>query len=284
MKLFLEEKTVIIDNLEAPDAPIAVFDRMSTILDAFEDSGRLTLRQVVAHVGLPRSSVHRMLDQLVAKRWLRKVGREYELGMRLFELGSTVVQQNRLYAAAMPLLSELHRISGMVVHLGVLDGTDVVYLGKIGGLHAAAVPTRVGGRMAAHETALGRALLAYSENASAERDLPQSIRDDIERIRDFGLAYESGVTVAGLNCMATPIGPIGKAVAAVSICGPSSRLRLDHQSAVPLLTTATAIWQAVGQFGARSPEFGRRVRTLRSMPAAVGAWPSTCFIGDLVEL
>ena len=87
-----------------PATPTAVIDRISLVLDAFEGPGRLTLAQIVRRTGLPRSSAHRMLDRLVQLRWLRRSGRDYELGMRLVELGSLAVHQDRLVRAAAPLL------------------------------------------------------------------------------------------------------------------------------------------------------------------------------------
>ena len=129
-----------------PTTPSAVIDRVSLVLDAFDGPGRLTLAQIVRRTGLPRSSAHRMLERLVQLRWLRRSGREYELGMRLVELGSLAVHQDRLHRAATPLLHDLHRTTGLVVHLAVLEGPDVVYLEKIGDRMIAAIPTRVGGR------------------------------------------------------------------------------------------------------------------------------------------
>ncbi len=104
-----------------------------------------------------------MLERLVQLRWLRRSGRDYELGMRLVELGSLAVHQDRLVRAAGPLLDELHRATGLVVHLAVLDGPDVVYLEKVGDRMVAAIPTRVGGRQPAHCTAVGKAMLAYCD-------------------------------------------------------------------------------------------------------------------------
>ena len=105
-----------------PETPSAVIDRVSLVLDAFDGPGRLTLAQIVRRTGLPRSSAHRMLERLVQLRWLRRNGRDYELGMRLVELGSLAVHQDRLHRAAIPLLHDLHRATGLVVHLAVLDG------------------------------------------------------------------------------------------------------------------------------------------------------------------
>ncbi len=151
------------------ETPSAVIDRISLVLDAFEGPGRLTLAQIVRRTGLPRSSAHRMLERLVQLRWLRRSGRDYELGMRLVELGSLAVHQDRLVRAAAPLLGELHRATGLVVHLAVLDGPDVVYLDKIGDRALGAIPTRVGGRQPAHCTAVGKAILAYCDQDAEGR-------------------------------------------------------------------------------------------------------------------
>src|SRR5690349_24783386 len=126
----------------AIETPSAVIDRVSLVLDAFDGPGRLNLAQIVRRTGLPRSSAHRLLERLVALRWLRRNGRDYELGMRLVELGSLAVHQDRLVRAARPLLGELHRATALVVHLAVLDGSDVVYLDKIGDRVVGALPTR----------------------------------------------------------------------------------------------------------------------------------------------
>ena len=237
--------------------PSAVIDRISLVLDAFDGPGRLSLAQVVRRTGLPRSSAHRMLERLVQLRWLRRHGRDYELGMRLVELGSLAVHQDRLHAAAQPFLHELHRATGLVVHLAVLDGTDVVYLEKIAGGLGPAVPTRVGGRQPAHCTAVGKVLLAFSDPSVLDDfdvDLltrktrysistRRQLTDELAAIRARGFAYERAESVAGFGCVAAPIGDIGEPIAAVSVCGPLDRMTFDHRMAGPVRTTALGIWR-----------------------------------------
>jgi DNA-binding IclR family transcriptional regulator len=238
-----------------PATPTAVIDRISLVLDAFEGPGRLTLAQIVRRTGLPRSSAHRMLDRLVQLRWLRRSGRDYELGMRLVELGSLAVHQDRLVRAASPLLGELHRATGLVVHLAVLDGADVVYLEKVGDRMIAAIPTRVGGRQPAHCTAVGKAILAYCDE-EAEVDLQvrktkysisssSQLAVELAKVRAHGIAFEREESVSGVGCVAAPIGNPGEAVAAVSVCGPMNRMMFDHRLAAPVRMTAMAIWRNV---------------------------------------
>jgi DNA-binding IclR family transcriptional regulator len=235
-----------------------VIDRVSLLLDAFDGPGRLTLAQVVRHTGLPRSSAHRMLERLVRLRWLRRVGRDYELGMRLVELGSLAVHQDQLHRAALPVLYDLHRATGLVVHLAVLDGTDVVYLEKIGGLMVTAVPSRVGGRQPAHCTGVGKAILAHRPpDALALFDgdlLPRKtkysiatgaqLRTELARVQARGVATDFDEAALGFGCIAAPIGDTCEAIAAVSVCGPRDRITLDRLAA-PLRTAALDIWRNV---------------------------------------
>jgi DNA-binding IclR family transcriptional regulator len=225
------------------------------VLDAFDGPGRLTLAQIVRRTGLPRSSAHRMLERLVQLRWLRRSGRDYELGMRLVELGSLAVHQDRLVRAASPLLGELHRATRLVVHLAVLDGPDVVYLEKIGEPTNAAIPTRVGGRQPAHCTAVGKAILAYCDQ-DAEVDLhvrktkysianSSQLAIELAKVRAHGVAFEREESLLGFGCVAAPIGSPGEAVAAVSVCGPMNRMMFDQRLAAPVRMTAMAIWRNV---------------------------------------
>ncbi|HUB58159.1 MAG TPA: IclR family transcriptional regulator [Mycobacterium sp.] len=237
-----------------PATPSAVIDRISLVLDAFDGPGRLTLAQLVRRTGLPRSSAHRMLERLVQLRWLRRSGRDYELGMRLVELGSLAVHQDRLVRAAGPLLGELHRATGLVVHLAILDGPDVVYLDKVGD-RMSAMPTRVGGRQPAHCTAVGKAMLAYCDDDTPvdlqARMTKYSISSspqlavELAKVRAHGVAVEREESMLGFGCVAAPIGGQGEAVAAVSVCGPMNRMMFDQRLTAPVRMTAMGIWRNV---------------------------------------
>lgn len=198
---------------KAGEAPSAVIDRISLVLESFDGPGRLTLAQIVRRTGLPRSSAHRMLERLVALRWLRRDGRDYELGMRLVELGSLALHQDRIHRAAIPLLRDLHRATGLVVHLAVLDGSDVVYLEKIGDQLGTAIPTRVGGRQPAHCTAVGKAILADREITEvdlSDRKTRFSIATtaqlaiELQKVRAHGAAFEREESLPGFGCVAAP--------------------------------------------------------------------------------
>ncbi|GAA4008991.1 IclR family transcriptional regulator [Streptomyces sp. NBC_01352] len=225
------------------DGPASMVDRVVLILGVFERSGgMLTLGQISSRSGLPRSSVHRILQQLVSARWLQRHDNEYTLGLRMFEIGSLVVHRTRLTDVARPFMQQLRASTGHVVHLALLDEHDVVYLEKVGGAFGSTLPSRVGGRLPAHCTGVGKVLLAYSPRPVVDQYLkeglcrrtPASIatQEALEaamvRIRNCGYSTEVGEVVPGVACVAAPILELDTAVAAVSVCGPRERVRVEE--------------------------------------------------------
>ncbi|WP_029900173.1 IclR family transcriptional regulator [Nocardia brasiliensis] len=232
-------------SVPAPAArpPVSMIERMTLILDAFDGSTpTLTLLGLSERTGLPRSTVHRILDQMIRLRWLAHAPGGYRLGLRTLELGGLAADHNEIRDVVSPLLHDLCQRTGMGGHLGVLDGREVLYLDKAGGRFAANVPTRLGGRMPAHSTALGKALLASLEPSIVEtslRDrLPQltarticdrtDLHRELGKIRQRqGVAVDNEESVAGIACVAVPIRGRGAAVAALSL---SAHLDGDRKS------------------------------------------------------
>ncbi|WP_040777894.1 IclR family transcriptional regulator [Nocardia pneumoniae] len=223
--------------------PVSMIERMTLILDAFDGATpTLTLVGLAERTGLPRSTVHRILDQLIRLRWLAHAPGGYRLGVRTLELGGLAADHNEIRDVVSPMLHDLSQQTGMVGHLGVLDGPEVLYLDKVGRF-AATVPTRLGGRMPAHSTALGKALLATLEPSIVEasfRDrLPQltartladraELHRELGRIRNRqGVAVDNEESVPGIACVAVPIRGRGAAVAAVAAVSLSGQIGGDR--------------------------------------------------------
>ncbi|WP_345353054.1 IclR family transcriptional regulator [Rhodococcus olei] len=219
--------------------PTKVLSRITTLIDAFDGHGQLTLTEVAEHAGIPRSSAHRMLDSLVKLRWVRRDGHRYELGIRLAELGALAIHQARLHRVILPYLHDLHAQTGLLVHLAVLDGPDIVCLEKIGGRSAAAVPTRVGGRLPAHCSGLGKALLSCASPAElgalGSGPLPRrtahsvvsraQLDREITTIRQRGLAFDRQELTIGFGCVAAPVQVAAVATSAISLCGPIAEVQ-----------------------------------------------------------
>ncbi len=218
-------------SAESPrrELPASMVERMTLILDAFEGrAARLTLEDVARSTCLPRSTAHRILDQLVRLEWLEHSTFGYALGRRALGLGGQADVHGELRGAAAPLLHDLQLKTGMVVHLAVLTGAEVHYLDKVGGRFATAVPSRVGGRAPVHSTALGKAMLALLEPEAVDElvgdrlgrltnrtigDLG-TLHQELNRVRQrHGLAFERGECVPSIACAAAAVrsreGPVG---------------------------------------------------------------------------
>lgn len=171
--------------------------------------------------------------------------------MRLFELGQQVPQQRDLREAAAPFLADLFEATHETVHLAVPDGVEVVYVQKIDGRRGPPTPSRVGGRMPAYCTGVGKALLAH---APPERlaevvaaglaprtrrtvTMPGRLAADLAAVRERGVATEFEESAPGICCVAAPVlGADGHAIAAVSITGWVTRL--DPARLGPAVRTA----------------------------------------------
>ena len=187
--------------------------------------------------GMPKSTAFRLLAYLEESGFVERAGKAYQLGRRLFELGNNVdyCRPDGVRNVALPFMTDLHTRTGMTVHLGVLEGTDVVYLEKIHGLRTSPVSTAVGSRTPASCTALGKALLAFSDAGQlrqvAETGLasrtqysvrhPGMLLQQVQEVRRTAIAHDREESQLGLSCVASPIVVGGRAVAALSVSGPT---------------------------------------------------------------
>ncbi|MCK9794873.1 IclR family transcriptional regulator [Isoptericola sp. 4D.3] len=122
--------------------------------------GHERLRDVVATTGVGRSTTHRLLQQLVAAGYLRRLddGR-HALGPALIELGYQALQENPVAAVAAAPLQELAARVSDTVHLAIEDRGQVLYLDKLPGTRGAPMRSRIGHRMPLTRTGIGKALL-----------------------------------------------------------------------------------------------------------------------------
>ncbi len=220
----------------------SVLARAASILAAFHrEDGPLGVSELARRTGLAKSTVHRLTGELTQHGFLeRRIG-GVVLGLRLFELSGLVPRQLDLRCAALPYMADLRAATKQTVHLAVLDGTEVVYVEILRHHDAPPLPSRVGGRLPAHATAVGKALLAFSSSDVVEARLssglprltertttnPGILQRNLKSARAHGIAYDYEESQLGLVCAASPITAANRAVVgALSVSGWAGRLNI----------------------------------------------------------
>lgn len=229
----------------------SMLDKAVAILSAYRrHGGSFRLTELVEKTGLSKTTTFRLVGDLVRLGLLEREGERYRLGDTLFELGSLVPRRQDLRETALPFLQDLFESTRQTVHFGVRDGSDVVYLERIHGHDAVPLPSRIGGRLPLTCTAIGKALLAFSEPDLMDAILaeyrpqltpfsvtdPLRVRTALEETRVSGLAYEEQEAAIGVSCIAAPVFSGAVAVAALSVAVPREQFRPAHLA--PAVRTA----------------------------------------------
>ncbi|HEV3277217.1 MAG TPA: IclR family transcriptional regulator [Terriglobia bacterium] len=225
---------------------IRVMEKIFVVLEHFIKEGArqeaLSFQTVAASVPFAKTTVHRILYSLQKLGYLERdsARTRYRLGPKFFELTEPAVHFRRLQSVATSVMTELLVRFSENVNLGVLDSSQVAYLSVLQSPSALRVAAFPGQRNPVHSTALGKAIVAFlgEEEAAAiidQRPLikmtPKTITqrahfsEHLAAVRERGVAFDLAENVEGVTCVAAPIfDQRGRAVAAISVSGPATRM------------------------------------------------------------
>jgi DNA-binding IclR family transcriptional regulator len=249
---------------------IRVVDRALDVLRLLSDGEPRLLAQVSGGVGLHSSTTFRVLATLIGRNFVERDEQtgQYTLGLASLELARAYQDGHYLRRLALPALQRLRDDTGETVHLAVLENMDVVYLDKQQSFQAVGImSSRVGARLPAYCTGIGKALLAFAPGATVRRALAcgplprytaMTITDtgellrELARVRERGYAFDRGEREAEIRCVAAPLfGRHGELLAAISVAGPANRME-------PLETNEALIGQVVSSAQSISTTLGYR--------------------------
>ena len=217
-------------------------------------SEALTAGQISVRSGIPRSSVQRILQQLVSARWLKRHDDGYASACACSKSAAWSRTAAGSRRAARPFIHELAERTGHVVHLAVLDQQDVVYLDKVGS--ASPLPTRCppGSAAASRPTAprSGRRCWptrpGHRQRVPGDGPAPADAGEpgdagrprggDRQRSATRDTPTERDEAVPGVACVAAPIRNFDEVVAAVSVCGPRDQVRAKDLRPLVMWTAA----------------------------------------------
>lgn len=185
----------------------------------------LGIADIADGLGMSRSTTHRYVITLVALGFLEQGGsRKYRLGLRVTDLGMSALNSTGLREHSHPFLEELRQSSTYTVSLAVLDGPEILYVDRARsfrrGQHKTDLNIRLGSRLPAYCTAMGKVLLANLAGGEQRKVVAMmdfalrgpntittkgSLLAELEHIREEGMAVNDEELVAGLVSIAAPV-------------------------------------------------------------------------------
>src|ERR671926_1142733 len=216
---------------------VAAVQRAFTVLDALADGdAELGTNEIARRTGINASTVSRLLATLAGAGLVEHVpetGR-YRLGLRLLQLGNTVLARLDLREVARPHLQELARATGETATLSAPGERDAVTVDFVQSDSSVQSVATVGRPSIGHATATGKVLLAFGNavlppgqlRAYTSRTVTdrRELESEIDRVRRRGYAEACGEREPDLNAIAAPVfSGRGELVAIVGVQGPSAR-------------------------------------------------------------
>jgi IclR family transcriptional regulator, KDG regulon repressor len=217
----------------------------------------LSARAIAEQARINRTTTHRLLNALIHRGWIEKPPgtASYRLGLKFVALAHVGSLGRSFLEEVRPAMEHLSRLTRETVHLGVLDGFEVLHVDKIESLERVGIASKIGSRGIPHSTGLGKALLAAGSDTVLEEYLtyavgedaadrltdPEAFRIEIARTRERGYSIDDEEDSIGVRCLGVAVlGAGGARLFAISLTGPSPRFTLERVEAYAPEAIATA--------------------------------------------
>jgi IclR family transcriptional regulator, KDG regulon repressor len=239
---------------------LSSLQKVYKILDVFGTAdAELRVTDISRQTGLDKSTVSRILASLSSAGYLEKneSNKTYSLSWKWLKLGNAVMSRYvDIRVAAIPFLDELAKQTDEIVHLGVLDKTEVVSLEKRGRSRALTIGTQVGGRAPVHGSSLGKILISNMTEEELIGTFGRTpfvrltnktisniseLLKEVKKIKKQGFAFDDGECHEGVQCLAAPIKDnSGAIIAAISVSVPKQRMSRTRKEEIRVLVLQAA--------------------------------------------
>jgi len=213
------------------------------LLECFKgERDELGVTELSQQLGLPKNNIFRMLATLSAKGYVEQnpVTGTYRLGIKTFELGQVFRKRMGLLKQARPVLEKLETQCGESSYLAIIQEGMVVYVDMVETTHSVRIVPKLGQRVPAYCTAVGKAQLAYESHDEIERIIEklgftkltpntitdkQQLMEHLAEVTRNGYATDNEELEMEVKCVAAPIRDYtGKVVAGICVSGPVQRM------------------------------------------------------------
>lgn len=207
--------------------------RVIKIFEAIASSNGLTMSQIATQLGCPKSTLMPILKTLTNNNYLfcEENSLIYTIGKKAFVIGSTYQHNGDILTLIKDQMETMSSLCKETIHLGVLEGNEIMYLQKVTSPKPLQLISSVGKRLPAYATALGKSLLFDHSREElselfvdplpplTERTMPtlDALHKDIHKDEDGEFTYEEEEITKYARCIAIPLRMHHKIVAALSI-------------------------------------------------------------------
>ena len=236
------------------------------IMDLLNKENELSLTEICRELDIGKASAFRLLYTLEYCGYVHKTNQaRYKLGTKFAHYGANLLGRQSVVETAKPFLQALRDEFNETTHIAILDKTyrDIIVMDKEMGNSSIQMSSQIGEQLPSYCTGNGKVLLAYLSSEELEKALSsiefikytettitskESLRSTLSKIRENGYGEDIEESEIGLVCYSGPIRDFkGKVVAAISISGPSVRMRQNRQALVTSVKkTAADISRAMG--------------------------------------
>ncbi len=224
---------------------------------ATAESG-LSLTDLARKVELAPSTAHRLLATLEKMGYVYQGGdlARWYVGLHAFTVGSSFLANRDFVAQSHPYLRRLMEQSGETANLGILDGTEAVFIDQVQCRETMRTIVKLGSRVPLHASGVGKAIFAALPDEQIDAIVkvkglpritantitsPEIMWASIRVIRQRGYSFDDEEHLPGTRCVASPIyDEHAEALGAVSLAGPLSRLPDDRIKQLGPLVAHTA--------------------------------------------
>lgn len=233
-----------------PASTVKALDKGIAVLNLLSKSKGQVLTDLALEAGMPMSTTHRMLVTLLKHEFVRFNAEtdRWSIGPRLFEIGQSFAQSRDVISVSRPRMHALMLESGETVSLALADREEVIFVAQVETEASIRAFFPPGERGPLHASGCGKAIIATWPDQQIIGTLNRlgmqkftdrtiitlaGFMDEVAKIRQHGWSTNDGEHTSGMRCAAAPIfDATGRAIAAMSISGPSDRV---PYSALPSL-------------------------------------------------
>jgi IclR family acetate operon transcriptional repressor len=223
-----------------------------------EERYGISLTDLAQRVGLAPSTTHRLLKSLEKMKFVAQDEERglWYVGVKAFEVGTAFLRDRDFVGVARRFMRRLMEESGESVNLAVLDAGEVLFLSQVECRQMMRALAPPGGRIGAHCSGVGKALLSALPDAEVAGilhrrglprltantvDSPARLKRELQTTRERGWALDDEEQAVGLRCVAAPIlDEYGEPLAAISLSGPKARITDDRIPALGALVKRVA--------------------------------------------